>query len=183
LADAGPGKKRDLMATMVVVLLLTLIGAGVGFALGTFMGDKNDASHPNVSQDQSPENEGEISSDGSQSHPTDTAVYDQTSIETVPSDELILASFPAVLTTLESPKGKWIRMEGSVVIRKSSEKPVELLAEQAAEQILSYLRSVTLSQLESPSGILGLRDDLDETVRTLSGGDVRGILIHGLVIE
>jgi hypothetical protein len=69
------------------------------------------------------------------------------------------------------------------MIRSASEKQPELLAEKAGEQILTYLRSVRLSQLESPSGILGLRDDLDETVRTLSEGEVRGVLIHGLVVE
>ena len=69
------------------------------------------------------------------------------------------------------------------MIRATSDKQPELLAEEAGEQILTYLRSIRLSQLESPSGILGLRDDLDETVKTLSGGEVRGVLIHGLVVE
>ena len=69
------------------------------------------------------------------------------------------------------------------MIAASGEKPPELLAEEAGEQILTYLRSVRLSQLETASGILALRDDLDETVQVLSGGEVRSVLIHGLVVE
>jgi flagellar FliL protein len=48
---------------------------------------------------------------------------------------------------------------------------------------LTYLRTLRLDQLEGPSGILGLRDDLNATVMALSNGEVRGVLIHGLVVE
>jgi hypothetical protein len=69
------------------------------------------------------------------------------------------------------------------MIAAGGEKQPELLAEEAGEQILTYLRSVRLSQLQSASGILALRDDIDETVQVLSGGQIRGVLIHGLVVE
>jgi flagellar FliL protein len=113
----------------------------------------------------------------------DQAVPEEEMTEEYASDDVKITPFPPILTTLADPKGKWIRLEGSILIRSTSEKQPELLAEKAGEQILTYLRSVRLSQLESPSGILGLRDDLDETVRTLSEGEVRGVLIHGLVVE
>ncbi len=171
------------MATAMVVLLLTLIGAGVGFSVGIFMGDPEATTNPGTVEDGSAEKTVE-SSDSKEPGPEgEAASDDMQESEGLSPDELTLAPLPPVLTSLAEPKGKWIRLEGSIMISKASKKRPELLAEESGEQILAYLRTVRLNQLESPSGILGLRDDLDETVQTLSGGDVRGVLIHGLVVE
>jgi flagellar FliL protein len=171
------------MITMVVVLLLTLVGAGVGFAVGTLLGESETAASSGSAPVQSSENASAAQDDRQSETVSDQAVPDEEMTEDYASDDVKITPFPPVLTTLADPKGKWIRLEGSILIRSTSEKQPELLAEKAGEQILTYLRSVRLSQLESPSGILGLRDDLDETVRTLSEGEVRGVLIHGLVVE
>jgi flagellar FliL protein len=183
MADADTSGKRDVMITMVVVLLLTLVGAGVGFAVGTLLGDSKTAEASEPAQAQGTEQASTAQEDSRTGAADEEAVQNEEAPEDFPSEDVMIAPFPPVLTTLADPKGKWIRVEGSILIRTASEKQPELLAEKAGEQILTYLRSVRLSQLESPSGILGLRDDLDETVRTLSEGDVRGVLIHGLVVE
>ena len=72
---------------------------------------------------------------------------------------------------------------GSILITAEAEEPPEVLAERSGEQILTYLRSLRLDQLEGPTSILGLREDLTEMLRVLSKGQVKGILINGLVIE
>ena len=59
----------------------------------------------------------------------------------------------------------------------------EVLAERSGEQILTYLRSLRLDQIEGPSNVLGFREDLNEMLRVLSKGQVKGILINGLVVE
>jgi flagellar FliL protein len=183
MAEADTSGRRELMITMVVVLLLTLVGAGVGFAVGTLLGESETAG----SSEPAPVKNTQLASAEQDDRKSGTAgkqaVPDEEMSEEPSSDDIKITPFPPVLTTLADPEGKWIRVEGSILIRTTSEKQPELLAEKAGEQILTYLRSVRLSQLESPSGILGLRDDLDETVRTLSEGDVRGVLIHGLVVE
>lgn len=182
MAEASKRNNHDLMNTLVVFVLLTLTGAGVGFAVGTLLGEievtagSEEASGGNTDKENAQHGAtGDGKSD--QDMPLDGAEEEQS------LDGLKIIPFPAVLTTLAEPKGKWIRLEGSILMRPSGDKPPELLAEEAGAQILTYLRSVKLSQLESASGALGLRDDLDDTVRSLSGGAVRRILIHGLVVE
>jgi flagellar FliL protein len=96
---------------------------------------------------------------------------------------LKIVPFPPVLTTLSEPRGKWIRVEGSILITPEASQQPEILAEKSGEQILAYLRSLRLDQLEGPSGLLAIRSDLNETVSTLSGGQVKGVLIHGIVVE
>lgn len=167
--------RRDIVTTLVVLLLLSVVGAGVGFATGSLLGGINTASTPTdgVQGKESPPAE---SSDNTSEE------GDSEAGEATHHDAKILP-FPPILTTLAEPKGKWIRLEGSLLASVDGDTPPERLAEESAEHILSYLRSVRLNQLESPSGVLGLRDDIDETVKTMSGGEVQGVLIHGLVVE
>jgi flagellar FliL protein len=181
MAETAKNGRRDLMMTLVVMLLLTLVGAGMGFAVGTLLQGSDDV--PSSAPIAAKGTEDEGSNQNSEAEPKDTTAAEVEPTEDDVTKDTKVLPFPPVLTTLAEPKGKWIRLEGSVVMRLESEKQPELLAEEAGEQIMAYLRSVRLSQLESASGILGLRDDLDETVRTLSHGDVRGVLIHGLVVE
>ena len=193
MAEAGTGGKRELMTTLVIVLLLTLVGAGVGFAVGTLLapgGAADMAAGPATEGTEeadahgtaAPQQEGHGTAAG-EAQTSEEVPEDVTEEEEIPATDLAVIPFPAVLTTLAEPKGKWIRVEGSILARPGGETPAELLAAESGERILAYLRTVRLDQLENPSGVLGLRDDLNETVRTLSGGAVRGVLIHGLVIE
>lgn len=204
MADAAPDSKKHLMMTAIVILLLTLMGAGVGFAVGVFLkpGDSTETAGAQVadgSQDpQSPgvqaegkeadaphdkAGHGSESAEGSDAH-ADAEGTDVSGEEEKPlPKDLAVVSFSPVLTTLRSPKDKWIRLEGSILVNARAEIPHEQLSERAGEQILSYLRTADLAQIEGPSGFLALRNDLNETLRTLSNGDVQGLLIHGLVVE
>lgn len=191
MAEAKQGGKRDMVMTLVVVLLLTLVGAGAGFAVGTVLGENQDQKHepaqPAAATEKAPA-KAEEATGGHGGEATDAKEGEATAEEEEPEEDLSAAGlkvipFPPVLTTLAEPKGKWIRLEGSILVKGETEKTPEVLAEESGEQILSFLRSVKLTQLESASGVQGLRDDLNETVQTLSGGQVRSVLIHGLVVE
>lgn len=69
-----------------------------------------------------------------------------------------------------------------LVSEHAEEKP-EILVEQAATHVLAFLRTVTLSQIEGPSGLLYFRQDLNDLVSSMSEGQVREVLIYGLVFE
>jgi flagellar FliL protein len=204
MADAASDSKKSLMTTAIVILLLTLMGAGVGFAVGVFLKPGDDAKTAETpadaigqetpSPDSHAEGKPDASSHGDSSSHAEAAdgsdQHGEHEDVDVPEDEqplspkdLTVVAFSPVLTTLGSPKDKWIRLEGSILVKTSTEIPHEQLSEQAGEQILSYLRTADLAQIEGPSGFLALRYDLNETLRTLSKGDINGILIHGLVVE
>lgn len=182
MAGSGTGQSNGMMVTLTIVLLLSLIGAGIGFAVGIFLQPSKDATPVNSSPPQAvikDDKSKETQKDSE--HPAESLEPD--SDEATLDSELKIIPFPPVLTTLSAPQGKWIRLEGSILARPGSDKSPELLAEQAGEQILAYLRTVRLNQLQGPSGYLAVRDDLNETVRTLSNGEVQGVLIHGLLVE
>ena len=56
-------------------------------------------------------------------------------------------------------------------------------AELISEDILAYLRTVTLSQIEGPSGMQHLREDLVERARIRSEGRVKELVIQTLVVQ
>ena len=187
-AETGKGK-GGLLTTMIVVLLLSLMGAGVGFAVGVFLQTEPSKEAKNSPATDETFAKKEVAEGDSGSHggkpaedkQEETEEGEETAIEDLAKD-LKIVPIPAVLTTLSEPAGKWIRLEGSI-LAAPGEKTPELLAEQAGEQILAYLRTLRLEQLRSASGFLALRDDLNENVKTLSGGQVHSILIHGLLVE
>lgn len=188
---AEPKKKgsRGTMVFVIVLLLLTLIGAGSGLAVGLLL--QRDAPETSAATEApattaeaaAPEAKAAEHSPPEGEQTAEAAPAPEAAEEVVDLHSLKIIPFPPVLTTLAEPKGKWIRVEGSILSRRDSDVPPEIQAEKAGEQILAYLRSVRLDQLEGPSGLLGLRDDLNETVRALSNGEVREVIIHGLIVE
>lgn len=181
MANAG-GDKSGLATTAVVVLLLSLMGAAAGFAVGVLLqpGEEKKADAPAPAGTETKPAEPHFG-DGEEKVEESPSAEPET--EEPPALDLRIIPIPPVLTTLAQPPGKWIRLEGALLVKDGSEIAPEQLAERAGEQVLAYLRTVRLEQLQGGSGLPALRDDLNETVRALSGGAVRGLLIHGLVVE
>lgn len=160
---------------VIAVLLLTLIGAGAGIAVGSVLGITTAPAKPlpTVNSEVNSKNN-ETSGSASEETPQPEA---EGQIET------ISVPLPPVLTNLAEPSNAWVRVEGTLLIAKETTESKELLAEKAGDNILAFLRTVKLSQIEGPSGFLNLRQDLNDTVATLSAGQVREILIRSLVVE
>lgn len=184
------------MVLVIVVFLLSIAGAGAGLTVGTLIsGEPEPAAEEAAAMPEKPAAEGDAHATkpaeeghggkGEHGEATEEVAAEDAEAEEEPVDPhtLKVTRFPPVLTTLAEPKGKWIRLEGSILTGPEGETPPELLAEKSGEQILAYLRTLRLAQIEGPSGYLGLKSDLNETVKVLSNGEVQGVLIHGLVIE
>ena len=187
MAGTSAQRKSDLMTTAIVILLLSATGAGIGFSVGALLKPGEDqvgaaSAQDDKSSDASPGTPAEVSIAGELEGNSEKATA-EAEPENEANPSLRIVPIPAVLTTLAAPEGKWIRLEGSILVEAEAQTQSELLAEKAGEQILTYLRTVRLDQLQGPSGFLALRDDLNETVNALSGGEVRAILIHGLLVE
>jgi flagellar FliL protein len=58
-----------------------------------------------------------------------------------------------------------------------------MLAAQITEDIVAFLRTVPLTQIQGASGFQHLREDLNDRVRVRSGGKVRDLVIQALIIE
>ena len=181
MAVAAADRGHSRMTLLIVVLLLSLVGAGAGFAVGMLLqpGTIGQADKAVTDEATKASPGGTAPESGERDASPDEGVAEDDTAD----PNLKIIPIPPVVTTLAAPKGKWIRLEGSILAQPDSSKAPDLLAEQAGEQILAYLRTVRLEQLQGPSGFLAVRDDLNDTVRSLSKGQVHAVLIHGLLVE
>jgi flagellar FliL protein len=94
-----------------------------------------------------------------------------------------LRALPPIVTNLAEPQSAWIRLEASVAFDGETGPESDLLVAKAAEDIVAFLRTLSLSQIEGASGFQFLRDDLIDRVRARSAGRIRELVIHTFVIE
>ncbi len=97
--------------------------------------------------------------------------------------DLNLKSLASIVTNLGAPKGTWVRLEAAIVVGPDAAKEENLLAGRISEDIVSFLRTVPLAQIEGANGFQNLREDLNDRARIRSEGKVREVIIQSLIVE
>ncbi len=100
-----------------------------------------------------------------------------------PAQPATIADLPPIVTNLGAPQDTWVRLEGSIIFDPKTLPHPEAVAAQIDDDILAYLRTVSLHQLEGPIGLENIRQDLNERAATRSGGKVRAFVIRTLVVQ
>lgn len=98
------------------------------------------------------------------------------------SDKAALLALSPIITNLASPERTWIRLEASLVIDGEGA-DARALSATITEDTVAYLRTLSLPLIEGASGLLHLREDLNDRARVRSGGKVRDLIIHTLIVE
>lgn len=98
------------------------------------------------------------------------------------SDKAALHALSPIITNLASSERTWIRLEASIVLDGEG-LDAKLLAASITEDTVAYLRTLSLPMLEGASGMLHLREDLNDRARVRSGGKVRDLIVHTLIVE
>ena len=88
-----------------------------------------------------------------------------------------------IVTNLGAPQDTWIRLEGSIIFDPRTLPHPEAVAGQIGDDILAYLRTASLHELEGPIGLENIRQDLNERAATRSNGKVRAFVIRTLVVQ
>ncbi|KGF68530.1 flagellar basal body protein FliL [Hoeflea sp. BAL378] len=162
----GAGKKKSgLIVTIAIVLVLSLLAGGGGWVLGGILA-------PKVAQ---PEEEAAAAA----AAPHGGAEGEKEGEGEIKARENLVQLEP-ITTNLSYPSDNWIRIEVSLVFTGETD---DELADQIHQDILAYLRTVSLQQIEGPRGFQYLRDDLRERVKLRSEGRVNDLLLRTFVIE
>jgi flagellar protein FliL len=85
-----------------------------------------------------------------------------------------------ITTNLSYPAENWIRLEISLLFSEQADRE---LAQTIHQDVLAYLRTVSLQQIEGPRGFQHLREDLLERAKLRSEGKVADLLFRTFVIE
>ena len=99
------------------------------------------------------------------------------------SGDMVLKPIDAVVTNLASPSDTWIRLETAMVFKNGAIANPEVTAAELRQDMVAYVRTVTLAQLEGPSALQHLREDLNERASLRTNGAVGELIIQTLVIQ
>lgn len=160
-ADQPAKKPREpILPAIAALAMLTLIAAGSGTLLGFHLvGTVESAIKTKAAESRPPTAEPRYA--------TGTSLH----------------AIPTVVANLASPQDVWVRLEASIIVADEEVASPDVLAGEIAEDILSYLRTLSLEQIEGPSGLLYLHEDLNDRVAIRSKERVRELIIETLVVQ
>lgn len=167
--DAPVKKGPSLVVQIVVLLVMSLLAAGAGYFSGGMLKGESASAAEEAAQDDGGHGGGKKEAKGGE--PEDPAAADL--------KRGVYALAP-IMTNLAAPTDTWMRIEAAAVFEGP---PDPTVADQVHQDLLAYLRTVKLHQVEGPSGFLHMKDDLNERAAIRSGGKVKAILIRTMVFE
>lgn len=85
-----------------------------------------------------------------------------------------------ITSNLAYPSDNRVRLEVALMFKDA---PDVALAEEIHQDIMAYMRTVSLQQVQGPRGFQYLRDDLQERVDLRSEGRVTNVMFRTFVIE
>jgi flagellar FliL protein len=160
-ADATPAPAGgSIMSLIVALLVVTGLGVGVGGLFGLLV----------MPRMEKPVAQGKGEAAGA---PVKSRFPANVSLRTL----------PPIVTNLAAPTSTWVRLEASLVMDGEASSEGNALAAQIAEDIVVYMRTVRLAQIEGASGFQHLREDLSDRIRVRSGGKVRDLVVQSFIVE
>jgi flagellar FliL protein len=160
-APAAAPKALSLMSLVAALLVVTGLGIGVGGLFGLLLMPKMEK-------------------------PAASAKAEAPSGALVKSRypaNVNLRALPPIVTNLAAPEKTWVRLEASLVMEGEQTSEANVLAAQISEDLVAFLRTVRLAQIEGASGFQHLREDLSDRIRVRSGGKVRDLVVQSFIVE
>ena len=146
--------KPSLVKGLILPLLvLTLAAAGGGTLIGMQIVASVRAAHP-----QKPEEAAK---------PTSAAVKE----------------LAPIVVNLASPDGAIVRLQTAIVYDRATTPEIEVTAARISDDLLAFVKTLTMAQIQGASGLQHLREDLSERALVRSDGRVREVMIETLVVQ
>jgi flagellar FliL protein len=159
-AETPPPKRgSSLFAVLATVIVLTLVGGGGGGLLGFRL-------HATIER----------------AVKAEEAAKDQQAAPPYTGPTHVRDLAP-IVTNLREPRDTWVRLEAAVVFEDEALAGNDALIAEIGGDLLAYLRTVSLAQVEGASGLLHLREDLTERAAVRSQGGVRELVVKTLIFQ
>ena len=156
---APPPRQLSTFYFILIVTALTLAAAGAGFISGLQILSSAEKT---------------VASEGGEPPPLLGGLQHVDSANVKPLSPIV--------TNLAGSSPVWIHLEASLVFHEKSD-DADALAAHISEDIVGFLRTVSVAQLEGAIGFQHLSEYLNDRVRVRSNGRVRELVIQGLIIE
>jgi flagellar FliL protein len=87
-----------------------------------------------------------------------------------------------IITNLREPSNLYVRLEAVVVLEPDTPDGGAIAAK-IGDDLVSYLRTVSSSELDGPTGFQYLKEDLRKRSIQLGGGKVKDLLLQSFVVQ
>ena len=98
-------------------------------------------------------------------------------------DEGQVRRLSPIVTNLAFPPEMFVRLEVSVAYREDADVDAAVLGPQIAGDITAYMRTLRLTDLEGPSALQYLSEDLNDRARIRSGDRIHELILESLVVQ
>ncbi len=99
------------------------------------------------------------------------------------AEDVVVRELTPIVTNLAQPEGTKIRLQASILFNKKDVETPALTSAQITDDLIGYLKTLSIAQLQGGSGLQSLREDLNERVAIRSEGHVRELIIETLVVQ
>ncbi|MFE1600202.1 flagellar basal body-associated FliL family protein [Methylobacterium sp. ID0610] len=155
------GEPKKGKGWIAILALLTLVAGGTGGALGYYFLSTVEKAVDAKKQEE---------------HDKATKVLAYTG-------DLSTRSVGPLVSNLADSGDTWIRFEGSIIYKTGAIQTPDIAVAEIRQDILAYLRTVSLAQVEGASGLQHLREDLNERVQLRTKGAVRELVVETLIVQ
>jgi flagellar FliL protein len=172
---AKPGP--SIVIQLGLLLIMTAVATGIGWLSGGYL---NGTVPHEQAADAMPAPAGEGGHDaGGAGHGEAREGEDGHGDAVANGNPLVLTLAP-ITTNLAAPSDVWLRLELNIVLDAP---PEPGLADSIHQDLLAFVRTVKMHQIEGASGFQHLKADLDERASIRSNGHVKAVLIKTLLFE
>ncbi len=168
--QASARKMSPLIVMIASVAVLTVLGGGGGWFVGTLISPKISAA----------EKERKAADDAAAKEAAGGKPGDAAGLPHIATAANGIVQLEPITSNLAYPSENWVRLEVALMFNGP---PDTKLAEDIHQDIMAYIRTVSLQQIEGPRGFQYLRDDIQERVDLRSEGRVSKVIFRTFVIE
>ena len=156
-AKAG-GKKSGLLGTIIIMVVLTLLAGGGGVVVGKLISAKM--------------------------RPPPAPMTAASAPPPLPyGGDIDIRELPPIVTNLANPSNVAVRLQAALVFGKKPAESASVLTAQIGDDLVAFLKTLSLTEIQGASGLQNLREDLNERAAIRSQGSVREVIIETLVTQ
>ncbi|ASY67736.1 flagellar basal body-associated FliL family protein [Sinorhizobium fredii] len=159
--DSKQPKSPSLVMTIAAVAVLTLVAGGGGWLVGVLLAPP-------------PADKAEAAAEVPES------ATGEEGLPKIATEANGIVQLEPITTNLAYPAENWVRLEVALQFKGV---PDVALAEEIHQDIVAYLKTVSLQQIQGPRGFQYLRDDIQERVDLRSDGRVTNVMFRTFVIQ
>ena len=166
-------KKPSMVLTIAAIAVLTLLAGGGGWFVGNML-----APPPAEKPAEEVAKAEPAAAEGGHGGGEKGEAGEEVPHISTPANGIVLLD--PITSNLAYPSDNRVRLEVALMFKGA---PDIALAEEIHQDIMAYMRTVSLQQVQGPRGFQYLREDLQERVDLRSEGRVTNVMFRTFVIE